>query len=167
MRAEDTYLLEDGMKGSFGKTALEIGTGSGYLTKILENTFEIVVGTDINFEALRTQTFTCKNAVCCDSADALVGQFDLIICNLPYVASDTIITRATDGGKRGVEVPLHILKSAIPKIAQGGKFLFVTSSISSPDELISLLQKSGFHTRTLLTRKMFFEKLLLIKATHC
>lgn len=165
-RAEDTFLLEDGMKGASGRTALEVGTGSGYLTKILERSFELVVGTDINFEALRTRTFACKNAVCCDGANALAGQFELVICNLPYVASDTITTRATDGGKHGVKVPLHILESVIPKIAPNGRFLFITSSLSHPDELVSLLSKSGLITRTLLTKKLFFEELLLIEASY-
>lgn len=165
-RAEDTFLLEDGMKGASGFSALEIGTGSGYLTKILEDSFELVVATDINFEALRTQTFSCKNAVCCDGADALAAKFELIICNLPYVESDTVTTRATDGGERGVKVPLHILESAIPKIAPTGRFLFVTSSISHPEELVSLLNRSGLVTRTLLTKKLFFEELVLIEASY-
>lgn len=163
-RAEDTFLLEDGMSGASGRRALEIGTGSGYLTKILEKSFETVIGTDINFEALRTQTFKCENAVCCDGADALVGTFDLVICNLPYVQSDKVENRASDGGERGVIVPLHILESAMPKVAPGGRFLFVTSSISHPEELVSLLHRSGFSSRTILTKKLFFEELLLIEA---
>ncbi len=158
--------MEDGIRGASGSCALEIGTGSGYLTKILEESFEVVVGTDINFEALRTQTFPCKNPVCCDGADALAARFELIICNLPYVQSDTVTTRATDGGKRGVEVPLHILESAIPRMAPGGRFLFVTSSISHPEELVLLLRKSGLVTRTLMTKRLFFESLLLIEASY-
>lgn len=163
-RAEDTFLLEDGIRGASGKCALEIGTGSGYLTRVLEESFDLVVGTDINYGALKSQTFRCKNAVCCDAASALTAKFELVICNMPYVQSDEIITRATDGGPRGVKVPLHILESVIPRIAPGGRFLFVTSSISHPEELVSMIQSQGLEARTIMRKKMFFEELLLIEA---
>lgn len=165
-RAEDTFLLEDGIRGASGRAALEIGSGSGYLTKALERSFDIVVGTDINLGALRAQTFAAQNPVCCDGADALARAFDLVICNMPYVASDGIRTRATDGGRGGVEVPLHIMRSAIPKIAPGGRFLFVTSSISNPERLVALSRSAGLETRTVMAKRLFFEELLLIEASR-
>ena len=166
-RAEDTFLLEDGLAGASGRTALEIGSGSGYLTRVLEGSFDVVVSTDINLFALRTQTFRAKNRVCCDGADALSGSFELVICNMPYVQTDGVEVCATDGGRGGVEVPLRIMRSAIPRVARGGRFLYVTSSLSHPGELAALARSSGLSVRMLASRKMFLEDLLLVEAARC
>ena len=63
--AEDTFFLEDYIKNQKGQCALEIGTGSGYLTKILEKNFDFVVGTDIDFSAYqdKPQKFKTEFAV--------------------------------------------------------------------------------------------------------
>jgi len=42
------------MKNERGNCALDIGSGSGYLTRVLSKSFSIVVGTDVNFDALKT-----------------------------------------------------------------------------------------------------------------
>ena len=104
--AEDTFFLADQLKGLSGNSALDIGCGSGYLTDVLKSTFELVVGTDISFNTLLEQNYKTQNAICCNSADALNQKFDLIICNLPYLATDEIIDVATDGGKDGLEIPI-------------------------------------------------------------
>ncbi len=69
--AEDTFFLADRLKDLCGKSALDIGCGSGYLTDILNSNFQLVVGTDISFNTLCTQNYKTQNAICCHSADAL------------------------------------------------------------------------------------------------
>ncbi len=134
--AEDTYFLEDHIKNEKGDAALDIGSGSGYLTKVLLKSFNLVVGTDVNFEALTHQLYKTENLVCCNAVDALRKQFDLIICNMPYLASEKILDIATDGGPEGVVVPSSIIKSAKNCLKPKGKFLFVTSSLSNYQKLI-------------------------------
>jgi len=162
--AEDTFFLEDCIKDEKGYSALDIGTGSGYLTKILEKSFSFVIGTDINFDVIKNQTYKTTNAVCCNSADALAIQFDLIICNLPYLATDQIIDIATDGGKEGLEITIPMIKSAFSCIKSGGKFLFVTSSLSSYSKLIDFCKQEGLQARILAKKKLFFEELIIIEA---
>ena len=58
--AEDTFFLADGLKDLCGKSALDIGCGSGYLTDILNSNFQLVVGTDISFNTLCTQNYKLK-----------------------------------------------------------------------------------------------------------
>ena len=89
--AEDTFFLADIIEKESGNMALDIGCGSGYLTNILKNSFNLVIGTDISYNTLRVQNYKVENVVCCNSADALQLKFDLIICNLPYLATDEII----------------------------------------------------------------------------
>jgi len=162
--AEDTYFLEDHIKNEKGDAALDIGSGSGYLTKSLSKSFRFVVGTDVNFEALQNQSNKPENLVCCNSADALQNKFDLIICNMPYLTSEEITDIATDGGPEGVVIPMKIIKSAKNCLKLGGKFLFVSSSLSNYQKLIELTKKEGFNVEIKSKKKLFFEELILVQA---
>ncbi|HSA74722.1 MAG TPA: hypothetical protein VLE21_00875, partial [Candidatus Nitrosocosmicus sp.] len=50
--AEDTFLMEDTIKNYRGNFALEIGIGSGYLTRKLCSNFAFVIGTDLDFNSI-------------------------------------------------------------------------------------------------------------------
>ena len=139
--AEDTFFVADYIEKEKGLSALDVGSGSGYLTKLLSENFTFVVGTDINFVVLKNQTYSTKNLVCCNGSDALKLEFDLIVCNLPYLATDEILDAATDGGKDGFEIPKKIFDSIHKNIKIGGKFLFVTSSLSDYQKLMDYAQK--------------------------
>lgn len=161
--AEDTFFLADIIQNENGDTALDIGCGSGYLTKILENSFNLVVGTDISYNTLREQKYKTENIVCCNSADALQLNFDLIICNLPYLATDEIIDFATDGGKDGLELPILIISSALNHLSKNGKFFFVTSSLSDYMGLINFIKEKKFEANIISRKKLFFEELIIVK----
>ncbi len=156
--------MADNIKNEKGDFALDIGSGSGYLTKLLSENFSFVVGTDINYEALKHQTYKTKNLICCNGSDALKVQFDLIVCNLPYLATDEILDIATDGGTEGLEIPLKIIKSAIPCLNESGKLFFVTSSLSNYQALIGATKKEGLTAKVLTKKKLFFEELIIIEA---
>ena len=162
--AEDTFLLDDHVRGRSGRRALDIGSGSGYITRSLEGSFGTVVGTDVSHAVLRGQTYAGANRVCCDGADALSGQFDLVVCNPPYLATDRIDDVATDGGPGGTLVPLRLLRSAAPRIAPGGSLLIVASSLSRYDELIAEAERLGLAAGVLARKRLFFEELVVVEA---
>jgi len=164
--SEDTFFIVDNIEHEKGNFALDIGSGSGYLTKLLSDNFSLVVGTDINFEVLKNQTYKTKNLVCCNGSDALKIKFDFIVCNLPYLATDEILDVATDGGAEGFEIPKKIFDSLINNLEKNGKFVFVTSSLSNYQKLIDYAQKLGLKTRIMAKKKLFFEELILIEAIH-
>ena len=164
--AEDTFFLADQLKDLSGDSALDIGCGSGYLSHILNSSFESVVGTDISFNTLLEQNYKTQNAVCCHSADALNQKFDLIICNLPYLATDEIIDVATDGGKDGLEIPIEIINSALPNLSQKGQFLFVTSSLSDYMGLIDFVKSKNFEAKIISKKKLFYEELIIVRVNH-
>ena len=163
--AEDTFFLADHIEDEKGKTALDIGTGTGFLVKILSDSFDLVIGTDININSLRQQAAPIRNRICCNAADVFSKKFDLIICNLPYLATDEIIDIATDGGTEGFEIPSQIIKSALPCLNKSGKFIFVTSSLSNFQKLIDMVNSEGFRARILARKKLFFEDLILVQVT--
>ena len=164
--AEDTFFLADSIENESGELALDIGCGSGYLTNILEKSFKLVVGTDISYNSLREQNYKTENIICCNSADALKINFDLIICNLPYLATDEIIDVATDGGKNGLELPIEIISSALEHISKNGKFLFVTSSLSDYMGLIDFIKLKNFTAEVISKKKLFFEELIIIQVEN-
>ena len=162
--AEDTFFLEDNLVNEKGKYALDIGTGSGYLTRILSKNFLHVIATDIDFNSLINQNKKIKNCICCDAAEALNCKFDLIVCNMPYLQSDEILDRRVDGGKEGVEIPLKIIKSAVRCLNDSGKMLFVTSSLANYEKLMDESKKLGLDLKIVARKKLFFEELLLVEA---
>ena len=162
--AEDTFFLADHIQNEKGKSALEIGTGSGYLTKILEKNFDLVVATDIDYNTITTQDQKIQNGICCVSADALGTQFDFIVCNLPYLPSDDIQDRTVDGGKEGLEVPVQIIKSAKFRLKPGGKMLYLTSSLANYTKLMRQTELLGFDVKILAKKKLFFEELIIVQA---
>ncbi len=164
--AEDTFFLADNIENESGELALDIGCGSGYLTNILKKSFKLVVGTDISYNSLREQNYKTENIICCNSADALKINFDLIICNLPYLATDEIIDVATDGGKNGLELPIEIISSALEHISKNGKFLFVTSSLSDYMGLIDFIKLKNFTVEIISKKKLFFEELIIIQVEN-
>lgn len=164
--SEDTFFIVDNIEHEKGNFALDIGSGSGYLTKLLSENFSLVVGTDINFEVLKHQTYKTKNLVCCNGSDALKIKFDFIVCNLPYLATDEILDIATDGGAEGFEIPKKIFDSLIYNLEKNGKFVFITSSLSNYQKLIDYAQTLGLKTRILAKKKLFFEELILIESVN-
>src|ERR1044072_9990196 len=92
--SEDTYFMEDILANYRGKIALEVGIGSGYLTKLLCKNFEFVVGTDIDIASImyaknnNLANFSNKLLVCSDLSLPLKCKFDLIVSNPPYLPTE-------------------------------------------------------------------------------
>ena len=164
--SEDTFFIVENIKGLKGECALDVGSGSGYLTKLLCENFSLVVGTDINCKVLREQTYRTENIVCCNGSDALKIKFDFIVCNLPYIATEQVTDVATDGGAEGFEIPKKIFDSVICNMAKGGKFVFVTSSLSNYEKLIRYAEKIGLQTKIIARKRLFFEELILVESVR-
>jgi release factor glutamine methyltransferase len=125
-------------------TIADLGTGSGALLLALlsELPHAVGVGTDISREALVTAAENARELsldrratfVACDFGAALVGGFDLVVSNPPYVESDTIATLepevrdhdpriALDGGADGLAAYRSIGADACRLIAAGGHLI--------------------------------------------
>jgi len=83
---------------------------------------------------------------------------------MPYLNTDEILDIRTDGGRDGLEIPMKIIDSAKSRIKPGGKFLYITSSLSNFKKLISYTELDGFNVSILAKKKLFFEELILVEA---
>ena len=161
--AEDSIFISDYLENQKGKSALDIGTGSGILAKVLSKNFELVVATDIDIFALKKAHEIVDNCICCNAADALNASFDLVVCNLPYLPSEKLLDRTVDGLQEGVEIPGMIIKSASQRIGKNGRMLFLTSSHANYNFLIELCMSLGFDAKIVAKKKLFYEELLLVE----
>ena len=137
---EDTSLLTESIKGYEGRSALEIGVGSGAVLKILRENFWFVAATDIDFASLEFCKDNLSNditLVCCDATSAFLCRFDLIVSNPPYLPAEDNekIDFTVHGGPDGVETTLRFIKSSISALAENGKMLIVISSLSNNTRL--------------------------------
>jgi len=162
--AEDTFFLADYLQKEKGRSALDIGTGSGFLANVLSSNFSYVVATDIDFDSLKSQKSKFPFSICCNSADALRHEFDLIVCNMPYLPSEQVSDKTIDGGQEGMEVPLQIIESSKNCLRRGGKILFLTSTLANYQKLIEKTKKLGFNVNIVARKKLFFEELIIIEA---
>jgi len=163
--AEDSIFFADYLKDKKGRSALDIGTGSGILANILSKNFSLVVATDVNISALDKAHETLDNCICCNAADALHARFDLVVCNLPYLPSDELLDPAVDGLADGTVIPSMIMKSASSRIEKNGKMIFLTSSLGKYETLVQLSESLGFHVTIAAKKKLFYEELIIIECT--
>lgn len=163
--AEDSIFFANYLKDKKGRSALDIGTGSGILANVLSKNFSLVVATDVNVSALAKAHETIPNCICCNAADALHTNFDLIVCNLPYLPSDELVDPAVDGLYDGTVIPSMMIQSASQRIEKNGKMLFLTSSLARYQALVELSESLGFYVTIAAKKKLFYEELIIIECT--
>src|ERR671910_304575 len=74
----DSFLIIDSIKEYSGQSALEIGTGTGIISKFLLKNFKYVVSTDIDYNSLlycKKQNNSKINFICCDATTAISSKF--------------------------------------------------------------------------------------------
>jgi release factor glutamine methyltransferase len=166
--SEDSFLLARSVEGYTGKSALEIGIGSGAVLKVLHENFQIVAGTDIDFVSVRHCKENLPNEImlaCCDAASAFRYKFDLIVSNPPYlpVEDNKKKDSAIDGDYNGIETTLRFIKSATSVLAENGKILIIVSSLSNAPKITEFIVQMNLKKRTISEKRLFFETLTTIE----
>jgi len=166
--SEDSLLLADSVKQYTGKSALEIGVGSGIILKILNDNFKIVAGTDVHIMSLKYCKDNLPNDImlaCCDAASVFHYRFDLIVSNPPYLPIEDHKTKdyAINGGSRGIEMTLRFIRSGISILDIKGKMLIISSNLSDTTELEEYISEMNLKKTIIKERKLFFETLQSIE----
>ena len=166
--SDDTFLLAECLQNISGRSAMEIGTGSGYICRLLKTRFKRVVATDINMDAIKQAKDRVDGVtfVCCDSSSAISNmRFDLIVMNPPYLPSDEIKDVTVDGGRDGIEVATRMVRDSIRLLHPGGRILIVASSLANCNMLIERLHELGLKTSIISKKKLAFEEIMILEGS--
>lgn len=166
--SDDTFLLSESVENASGSSALEVGTGSGYIAALLERRFGRVVATDMSMEAIRQARTRAKDVefVCCDSSSAISKTaFDLMVMNPPYLQSGGMSDLAVDGGAEGIEVTLRMVRDSLHLLSKHGRMLIVTSSLANHAALVQKIAEMGLTTRIIGRKRLAFEELMVLEAS--
>jgi len=139
----------------------DIATGSGAILLALLSEMPEGVGTDISPAALHTASsnavrlgFASRAAfVACNYAAALLGAFDLMVSNPPYIRSAEIAELASevrdydplgalDGGADGLDAYRALIPQAARLLAPGGT-LIVEAGIGQSGQIRGLMAAAG------------------------
>jgi release factor glutamine methyltransferase len=169
--SEDTYFMEDVLSNYRGKNALEVGIGSGYLTRILCSNFEFVVGTDIDVNSViyaknnALTKFSNILLVCTDLSLPLKCKFDLIISNPPYLPTDVDNFDDTTiyGGKNGIEMTIRLLRSIQLQLSEIGKIVIMRSTLSDCLKMDEFIDKLFLNNKIIAKKTFFFESLEIME----
>lgn len=163
--AEDSFLLESIIsKYANNKVVLDVGTGSGILAyKSKKSGAKSVLAIDLNKEAVASVKSRNIKAIQSNLFQKVVGKFDLIICNPPYLPEDKMEDKEsktiTTGGKKGDEFILKFLKQSIKHIKKDGIILLLVSSLTPSERINHLMQSLNLSHKVIASKKLFFEKL--------
>jgi release factor glutamine methyltransferase len=145
---------------------VDVGTGSGVIALSLAAKFPEaeVVAVDISEEALALARENAARLgidrvqfVKSDLLESIGGEFDLIVANLPYIATTERSTLSREvlhdpevglfAGERGDEL-VHELISAAPLRLTANGMLALEIGISQADALTALLSEKNYHDIT-------------------
>lgn len=171
---EDTFFFIRVLEGYRGKSACEIGCGVGLALLELSKRFGLVVGTDLELEALLEAKSQLERAgvgnvelVSCDRAEAFrEGVFDLVTFNPPYLPSEGLGDRCIEGGPRGCEAMLDFAESGMRTLREGGRLLLLASSLSDLEGLRYDLSSLGLDCIVKEEERLFFEELLALECSR-
>jgi len=169
--SEDSRLLGEYLSKMEGSgSILEIGVGGGgNLSKLeLLRKFDRIVGTDlINLALIRKELPRSVELVVADKASCFrADTFDIVAFNPPYLPSESIEDRATDGGRGGVEVPLQFLNSALSVLKIGGRIVLLLSSDDSLEDLEQFCEERNLSLAKVAESALFFEWLFVFLITR-
>lgn len=179
--AEDTFLAADNLVVNENDRVLDVGTGCGILAILAAKKAEKVVATDINPHAVRCARRNAEVNTVADRLDVRRGnlfeplnrseKFSLIIFNAPYLPSTTTesrswLGRAWAGGSTGRQVIDQFITGVPRYFAKKGRILLVQSSLANVDETLRKFQEKGFNALIIAEKKVSFETIVLIRASH-
>ena len=84
--------------------------------------------------------------------------------NPPYLPNRLIhVDKNVDGGPTGIEVSIHFIKSAIDKLTNDGKILFLISNLTDTKKLATFISKNNLSVRKVAQKELFYERLQIFE----
>ena len=169
--AEDTYLL---LKAAIAEArdsdrVLEVGCGSGLISRNLALRVREVLATDINpFAVSKVREYGIP-VIRADLFRGIKAKFDMVIFNPPYLPTSEEeknagwINFALDGGESGRETIKRFFLDLGPHLTPGGRALILLSSLTGITMVEEIAVNLGFEVRQVAVERYFFELLYVFK----
>ena len=148
---------------------LEVGCGSGFISRGLALRVESLLATDINPHAVRATKAKGIEVVRADLFQGIRGTFDLILFNPPYLPTNAKernlqwINYALDGGESGRETIDRFLKCLPDHLCYSGRALLLISSLTGLKEVQETAMNVGLAAKTVANVGCFFEQLYVLR----
>ena len=161
--AEDSYLILEQVKEYVkpGMKVLDVGCGSGILSRAPKDLGADVLAVDISGECVEYVKKLGVNAIVSDLFENVEGKFDLIIFNPPYLPKDerepADSALSTTGGEKGSEIIGAFLQEAHKFLEEKGKILLLFSSLTLG--VLDLFDIYGYKYEMVSKQKIDFEEL--------
>jgi len=169
--AEDTYLL---LKAAIAEArdsdrVLEVGCGSGLISRNLATRVREVLATDINPFAVSMVREYGIPVIRADLFRGIKAKFDMVIFNPPYLPTSEEeknagwMNFALDGGESGRETIKRFFLDLGPHLTPGGRALILLSSLTGITMVEEMAVNLGFEARQVAVERYFFELLYVFK----
>ena len=176
--AEDTFLIAEKMAVTEDDTVLDMGTGRGILAVLAAEKAKTVVAVDINPYALECASRNAET----NNANKIMFRhgdlfhpikknecFSLILFNSPYLPSEpdeekSWIVKAWAGGPTGRTVIDRFIADVPQRLADGGRILFVQSSLSDLNRTLEMFKEKNLHAMVVAQVKVRFDSIVLVEA---
>lgn len=168
---DDSFLLLDATLDEINKNdfVLDVGTGTGIIAEELKKRSYRVVATDINYQAVNKAISKGIDSIRTNLFDCIDTSFDLIVFNPPYLPSikqNTLIEKALDGGETGTEITKEFISKVDRILKKSGRILVVASDRSDISSIEDFGEKEGFLVDTVSEKKLFFERLVVLRLQY-
>jgi release factor glutamine methyltransferase len=172
--SEDTELIMKAIKDQVTSCnrSLEIGVGSGAVSKVLAALSTTHIGVDINPYAIDAATKLVPEAIFFESDlfKKIEGTFDIIVFNPPYIPAtksdpDDWITKATVGGKKGYEIIVRFIDGLGAHLTSDGACYLLFSQLSVPEVIDTALKEHLFDFEVVANMSVMMEALFVYKIT--
>jgi release factor glutamine methyltransferase len=174
--AEDTFLLLSACEDECRRndSVLEIGCGTGCIAFSLKSrdsrrACRLVLATDINPHAVVAARSLGLDVVRADLLSGIRGPFDLVIFNPPYLPTDPEerindwLEFALDGGPDGRAVISRFITTVDGVLTPEGRFLLLVSSLTGLEDVLRLIEDTGFRHEIVSRQNVEGEDLVVIR----
>ena len=170
--AEDSHLLLEAVKVEEGMRVLEVGTGSGLIALHCARAGGMVVATDIDSLAVKCSHDNAErngivlDIILTDLAKGVVGEFDVIVFNPPYLNSERqevlsdMEREQLVGGPEGWEISVRFLEMAAERLSEDGRIYLLTSSESERGIMENAIGQYNIYRAA--SKRIFFEELSVL-----
>ncbi len=161
---EDSFLLEKAVKQWARGKVLDMGTGSAIQALAAKSKGLQVLAADIDPEAVALARAKGLQAIESDLFNQVIGRFDTIVFNPPYLPDESPHDIALDGGPTGRELLDRFLDECPMYLEPKGQVLFVQSTITGTGATGKKLASLNMGYEVVESQKISWEQLVVYRA---